>query len=87
MADGYLFTMLTWGDRMKFAPSAMPYLNACGTRAATGPQVQEGLKKERLTQTARSQVCADERPDDSSGFFVPGLTPPDLGGQIFSEVS
>ena len=26
VADGYLFTMLTWGDRMKFDLSAMPNL-------------------------------------------------------------
>lgn len=50
VADGYLFTMLTWGDRMKFDLSAMPNLTAYKARVAARPQVQEALKKEGLAQ-------------------------------------
>src|SRR3569833_1428389 len=32
VADGYLFTMLSWGDRMKFDLSALPHLAAYQTR-------------------------------------------------------
>src|SRR3954471_20767537 len=52
VADGYLFTMLTWGDRMKFDLSAMPNLAAYKTRVAARPQVQEAMKKEGLIQAA-----------------------------------
>jgi glutathione S-transferase len=52
VADGYLFTMLTWGDRMKFDLSAMPHLSAYKARVAARPKVQEALKKEGLAQTA-----------------------------------
>ena len=50
VADGYLFTMLTWGDRMKFDLSAMPNLAAYKARVAARPQVQEALVKEGLVQ-------------------------------------
>jgi len=50
VADGYLFTMLTWGDRMKFDLSAMPNLTAYKARVAARPKVQEALKKEGLAQ-------------------------------------
>ena len=50
VADGYLFTMLTWADRMKFDLSAMPNLTAYKTRVAARPQVQEALRKEGLAQ-------------------------------------
>ena len=50
VADGYLFTMLTWADRMKFDLSAMPNLTAYKARVAARPKVQEALKKEGLAQ-------------------------------------
>lgn len=50
VADGYLFTMLTWADRMKFDLSAMPNLLAYKARVAARPKVQEALKKEGLAQ-------------------------------------
>jgi len=46
VADGYLFTMLTWADRMKFDLSAMPNLLAYKARVAARPKVQEALAKE-----------------------------------------
>ena len=52
VADGYLFTMLTWGDRMKFDLSAMPHLTAYKARVAARPQVQEALKREGLAHSA-----------------------------------
>lgn len=45
VADGYLFTMLTWGDRMKFDLSAMPNLAAyktCRGAAAGAGSDEEG---------------------------------------------
>jgi len=52
VADGYLFTVLTWADGMKFDLSAMPNLLAYKARIAARPKVQEALKKEELAQTA-----------------------------------
>jgi glutathione S-transferase len=52
VADGYLFTMLTWGDRMKFDLSAMPNLTAYKARVGARPKVQEALKKEGLAQAS-----------------------------------
>lgn len=52
VADGYLFTILTWADRMKFDLSAMPNLSAYKARVAARPKVQEALKKEGLAQAA-----------------------------------
>src|SRR4029078_10738851 len=46
VADGYLFTMLTWADRMKFDLSAMPNLLAYKARIAARPKVQEAPAKE-----------------------------------------
>lgn len=48
VADGYLFTMLTWAERMKFDLSAMPNLLAYKARVAARPKVQEALTKEGL---------------------------------------
>jgi len=48
VADGYLFTMLAWADRMKFDLSTMPNLVAYKTRVAARPKVQEALTKEGL---------------------------------------
>jgi glutathione S-transferase len=50
VADGYLFTILTWADRMKFDLSAMPNLLAYKARVAARPKVQEALIKEGLAQ-------------------------------------
>jgi glutathione S-transferase len=52
VADGYLFTMLTWADRMKLDLSSMPNLTAYKARVAARPQVQEALKREGLAQAA-----------------------------------
>ena len=48
VADGYLFTMLSWADRMKFDLSDMPNLVAYKARVAARPKVQEALTKEGL---------------------------------------
>jgi glutathione S-transferase len=52
VADGYLFTMLSWADRMKFDLSAMPNLQAYKARVAARPKVQEALNKEGLLKAA-----------------------------------
>ena len=52
VADGYLFTMLSWADRMKFDLSAMPNLTAYKARVAARPKVQEALTKEGLMKAA-----------------------------------
>lgn len=48
VADGYLFTMLSWAERMKFDLSALPNLVAYKARVAARPKVQEALTKEGL---------------------------------------
>jgi glutathione S-transferase len=52
VADGYLFTMLSWADRMKFDLSEMPNLLAYKARIAARPKVQEALTKEGLMKAA-----------------------------------
>jgi glutathione S-transferase len=52
VADGYLFTMLCWADRMKFDLSAMPNLLAYKARVGARPKVQEALTKEGLMKAA-----------------------------------
>ena len=52
VADGYLFTMLCWADRMKFDLSAMPNLLAYKDRVAARPNVQAALKMEAQAQKA-----------------------------------
>ena len=52
VADGYLFTMLSWADRMKFDLSEMPNLLAYKARVAARPKVQEALAKEGLMKAA-----------------------------------
>ena len=52
VADGYLFTMLSWADRLKFDLSAMPNLLAYKARVAARPKVQEALSKEGLLKAA-----------------------------------
>ena len=52
VADGYLFTMLCWADRMKFDLSDLPNLLAYKARVAARPKVQEALTKEGLMKAA-----------------------------------
>ena len=52
VADGYLFTMLNWADRMKFDLSALPNLSAYKARVGARPKVQEALTKEGLMKAA-----------------------------------
>ena len=52
VADGYLFTMLSWADRMKFDLSGMPNLVAYKDRVAARPKVKEALTKEGLMKAA-----------------------------------
>ena len=52
VADGYLFTMLCWADRMKFELSALPNLLAYKARVGARPKVQEALTKEGLMKAA-----------------------------------
>jgi glutathione S-transferase len=52
VADGYLFTMLSWADRMNFDLSGMPNLVAYKARVAARPKVQEALTKEGLMKAA-----------------------------------
>jgi glutathione S-transferase len=52
VADGYLFTMLSWADRMKFDLSAMPNLLAYKARVGARPMVQQALTKEGLMKAA-----------------------------------
>ena len=52
VVDGYLFTILTWADRMKFDLSGMPNLQAYKARVAARPMVKEALTKEGLMKAA-----------------------------------
>ncbi len=52
VADGYMFTMLSWAERMKWDLSAMPNLMAYKARVAARPKVQEALTKEGLLKAA-----------------------------------
>jgi len=52
VADGYLFTMLSWADRMKFDLTEMPNLLAYKARVGARPKVQEALIKEGLMKAA-----------------------------------
>jgi glutathione S-transferase len=52
VADAYLFTMLSWADRMKFDLSAMPNLLAYKARVAARPKVQEAMSREGLLKAA-----------------------------------
>src|SRR2546430_618829 len=52
VADGYLFTMLSWAERMKFDLTAMPNLVAYKGRVGARPKVQEALTKEGLMKAA-----------------------------------
>ncbi|HYI29316.1 MAG TPA: glutathione transferase GstA [Bradyrhizobium sp.] len=52
VADGYLFTMLAWAERMKFDLAAMPNLLAYKARVGARPAVQAALTKEGLMKAA-----------------------------------
>jgi glutathione S-transferase len=52
VADGYMFVMLTWADRMKIDLSAMKNLMAFKQRVAARPNVQAALKMEGLLNAA-----------------------------------
>ena len=52
VADGYLFTMLCWADRMQFDLTGLPNLTAYKARVAARPKVQEALSKEGLLKAA-----------------------------------
>jgi glutathione S-transferase len=52
VADGYLFTMLSWAERMKFDLAAMPNLLAYKARVGARPAVQAALTKEGLLKAA-----------------------------------
>jgi glutathione S-transferase len=52
VADGYLFTMLCWADRMQFDLTGLPNLSAYKARVAARPKVKEALTKEGLLKAA-----------------------------------
>jgi glutathione S-transferase len=52
VADGYLFVMLTWADRMKFDLSGLSNLKAYQARVAARPAVQAALKMEAQPKAA-----------------------------------
>ena len=52
VADGYLFTMLTWAERLKFDLSALTNLLDYKARVAARPKVQEALTREGLLKAA-----------------------------------
>jgi glutathione S-transferase len=52
VADGYLFVMLTWADRLKLDLSGLSHLQAYKARIAARPKVQEALTKEGLLKAA-----------------------------------
>lgn len=52
VADGYLFVMLFWCDRMKIDLSGWPNLAAYKARIAARPKVQAAMASEGLSQKA-----------------------------------
>jgi glutathione S-transferase len=52
VADGYLFTMLCWAERMQFDLSGLPNLTAYKARIAARPKVKDALTKEGLMKAA-----------------------------------
>src|SRR5438309_227744 len=52
VADGYLFVMLTWADRMKFDLAGLSNLKAYHARVAARPGVQAALKMEAQPKAA-----------------------------------
>lgn len=52
VADGYLFVMLSWAERLKLDLSGFPNLTAYKARVAARPKVQEALIKEGLLRAS-----------------------------------
>ena len=52
VADGYLFTMLSWADAHEVRSLRVPNLLAYKARVAARPKVQEALTKEGLMKAA-----------------------------------
>ncbi len=52
VADGYMFTMLSWADRMKFDLAGLSNLKAYQARVGARPMVQQALTKEGLMKAA-----------------------------------
>ena len=52
VADGYMFTMLAWAERMKWDLSGLSNLMAYKARVGARPKVQEALVKEGLMNAA-----------------------------------
>ena len=52
VADGYLFVMLAWADRLGLDVSGLPNLTAYKARIAARPKVKEALTKEGLLKAA-----------------------------------
>jgi glutathione S-transferase len=52
VADGYLFVMLAWADRLNIDLSGFQNLMAYKARVATRPKVKEALTKEGLLKAA-----------------------------------
>src|SRR3979490_452527 len=52
VAAGYLFTMLSWADRMKFDLAGLSNLKAYQARVGARPMVQEALTREGLMKAA-----------------------------------
>ena len=52
VADGYLFVMLVWADRMKLDLSGFSNLTSYKARIAARPKVQEALTREGLLKAA-----------------------------------
>ena len=65
VADGYLFTMLAWAERMNSTSPAMPNLLAYKARVGARPKVQAALTKEGLMKARRELSSSDkcEGPD------------------------
>ena len=52
VADGYMFTMLSWAERMKWDLASLSNLMAYKARVGARPKVQEALTKEGLMKAA-----------------------------------
>ena len=52
VADGYMFTMLSWAERMKWDLAHLSNLMAYKARVGARPKVQEALTKEGLMKAA-----------------------------------
>ena len=52
VADGYLFVMMAWADRLSLDLSGLPNLMAYKARIAARPKVKEALTKEGLLKAA-----------------------------------